>query len=243
MSSRSRRQGNSAVSMFAGGRFPALYPILDADCVFGSQPPAPSERWTMLRRLIQELAEAGVSLLQYRNKRDDDRTVTEDALAMRSSAPASMKLILNDRPALVGPAGWDGVHVGQDDLSPAEARVLAGHETIGDETIVGLSTHNEEQVVAADRERVDYIAIGPVFATSSKSDTSPVIGLEGVERARALTRKPLVAIGGVTLENAPSVYDAGADSVAVISAVFRPSGGRAGRAVGDCVRDFLEIFK
>lgn len=218
--------------MFREGRLPGLYPILDAGCVFGAKAPAPHERWKLLRRLVRELAAAGVALLQYRNKIDDDLKVTEDALAMREAAPG-MKLILNDRPALVGPAGWDGVHVGQDDLSPEAARSLAGKRAI-----VGLSTHNEVQVIAADGEPVDYIAVGPVFSTISKTETSPVIGLEGVARARALTSKPLVAIGGITLENAPSVYDAGADSVAVISAIFAQ-----GRSAGDCAKDFLQIFK
>ena len=91
------------------------------------------------------------------------------------------------------------MHVGQEDLPPRQARLLTG-----DNALVGLSTHNEEQLIAANVEPVDYIAIGPVFATASKRDTSPVIGLEGVRRARALTEKPLVAIGGITLETASS---------------------------------------
>lgn len=229
---RMARRRRSAADLWRDGRFPSLYPILDADCVFAGVDRRSRDRWMLLRGLVRELAEAGVGLLQYRNKRDDDLAVTEDALAMREAAPG-IKLILNDRPGLVGPTGWDGVHVGQEDLSPAEARTVAGQQAI-----IGLSTHNDEQVLAADGEPVDYIATGPVFATSSKSDASPVIGLEGLARARELTTKPLVAIGGITLENAPSVYDAGADAVAVISAVFRP-----GRAAAQCAKDFLEIFK
>jgi thiamine-phosphate pyrophosphorylase len=143
-----------------------------------------------------------------------------------------MKLILNDRPALVAPAGWDGVHVGQDDLAPAEARTI-----LGARAIVGVSTHTDEQVRLAGSQPVDYIAIGPVFSTLSKTGASPAIGLEGVERARALTSKPLVAIGGITLENAASVYDAGADSLAVISAIFAPS-----RDAGEAARAFLAIL-
>ena len=226
------RRSHFQPSPFPEGRFPTLYPILDAGCVFAGEPLDRNRRWMLLRRVLRELAEAGVALLQYRNKQDDDMLVTGDALAMREAAP-SMKLILNDRPALVSPTAWDGVHVGQEDLPPAEARAVAGRAAI-----IGLSTHNDGQVIAADAEPVDYIAIGPVFATSSKSDTSPVIGLDGVARARALTAKPLVAIGGISLENAPSVYDAGADSVAVISAIF----GR-GKPACDCAKDFLQIFK
>jgi len=212
--------------------FPFLYPILDAGVALAGCSTDCNARWERLRALVRELAEAGVELLQYRNKVDDDVLVVQDAMAMREAAPG-IRLILNDRPALVATTGWDGVHVGQDDLSPAEARALVGRSAM-----VGLSTHTEEQVLAADLEPVDYIAIGPVFSTLSKADTSPVVGVEGVMRARALTQKPLVAIGGITRENAPEVYDAGADSVAVISAIFGP-----GRSALHSARDFLEIFK
>jgi thiamine-phosphate pyrophosphorylase len=213
-------------------RFPVLYPILDARVALAGCDPGCEARWARLRALMRELAQAGVEILQYRNKVDDDVLVAQDALAMREAAPG-LRLILNDRPALVMPAGWDGVHVGQGDLSPAHARSLLGRRAL-----VGLSTHTDEQVFAADREPVDYIAIGPVFSTLTKADTSPVIGIEGVMRARALTHKPLVAIGGITAGNAPAVYDAGADSVAVISAIFAPGGSPA-----KSVRDFLAIFK
>jgi thiamine-phosphate pyrophosphorylase len=220
---------------FAKTRFPSLYPILDFACVFPHGAPDPAQRWDHLRHLVQELTGAGVTLLQYRNKQDSDVLVSQDALVLgqvlRETAPP-MTLILNDRPALVGPAGWDGVHVGQDDLSPAQARFLAGPRAI-----VGISAHTDEQVRLANLEAVDYIAIGPVFSTISKTDTSPVIGLAGVERARALTSKPLVAIGGITLENAPSVYDAGADSLAVISAIF----GRD-HSPAEAAKEFLRIL-
>jgi len=211
---------------------PPLYPILDFACVFPNGTPDNDARWNHLRLLVQEVAEAGVTLLQYRNKLDNDAVVAQDALAMRDAAP-QIKLILNDRPALVAAARWDGVHVGQDDLPPAAARLL-----LGGSAIIGVSTHNDEQVRRANREPVDYIAIGPVFRTLTKSDTSPVIGLEGIERARALTRKPLVAIGGITLENAPSIYAAGADSLAVISAIFGP-----GRSAKKSARELIELLR
>jgi thiamine-phosphate pyrophosphorylase len=211
--------------------FPALYPILDCACVFPGGAPDAQARWTHLRELTASLSAAGVTLLQYRNKLDADSLVAQDCLAMRAAAPR-MTLILNDRATLVAPAGWAGVHVGQDDLSPAEARALAGSGAI-----IGCSTHSDDQVRLADTQPVDYIAVGPVFPTASKSDTSPVIGLDGVARARSLTRKPLVAIGGITLENAASVYDAGADSLAVISAIFAP-----GRDAAQAAREFLRIL-
>jgi thiamine-phosphate pyrophosphorylase len=123
---------------------------------------------------------------------------------------------MNDRSDLCLAAGFDGVHVGQDDLSPAGARLV-----VGERLWVGVSTHNPDQVGAADRQPVDYIAVGPVFSTASKANPDPVIGLEGVRRARALTRKPIVAIGGITRANCRSIIDAGADSVAVISDLLR----------------------
>jgi thiamine-phosphate pyrophosphorylase len=123
---------------------------------------------------------------------------------------------MNDRADLCLAADFDGVHVGQEDLSPESVRVI-----IGPDRWLGVSTHNPEQLREADLTSADYLAIGPVFTTSSKQKPDPIIGLEGVRLARALTRKPLVAIGGVTRQNAASVIEAGADSVAVISDLLR----------------------
>jgi thiamine-phosphate pyrophosphorylase len=128
---------------------------------------------------------------------------------------SSVRLIMNDRSDLCLAAGFDGVHVGQDDLSPEAVRAI-----IGPERWLGVSTHNPEQLREADLTSADYLAIGPVFATSSKKKPDPVVGLDGVRRARSLTRKPLVAIGGITRANAVSVIEAGADSVAVISGLL-----------------------
>jgi thiamine-phosphate pyrophosphorylase len=126
---------------------------------------------------------------------------------------------MNDRADLALVAGFDGVHVGQDDLLPESVRRI-----IGPDRWLGVSTHNPEQVAEADLTSADYLAIGPVFSTSSKEKPDPVVGLEGVRRARSLTRKPLVAIGGITRANAASVIEAGADSVAVISDLLREPG-------------------
>ena len=122
---------------------------------------------------------------------------------MRQAGSAS-KLIMNDRADLCLAAGFDGVHVGQDDLSPEGVRRI-----IGDELWLGVSTHNPKQVAEATKKPADYLAVGPVFATSSKADPDPVIGLEGVRQAEQLTDKPLVAIGGITRENCRSVYRSG----------------------------------
>ena len=128
----------------------------------------------------------------------------------------SVKLIMNDRADLCLAAEFDGVHVGQDDLSPPSIRKI-----IGPDCWLGFSTHNPQQLQQGDRTSADYLAIGPVFSTSSKDKPDPVVGLEGVRQARELTRKPLVAIGGITRANAASVIEAGADSVAVISDLLR----------------------
>jgi thiamine-phosphate pyrophosphorylase len=188
---------------------PRLYPIVDA--AFFS---------TMegLAIFAEELVAGGCTLLQYRNKRGNARLMLDQARELhrqsraRAPAPHVPRLIMNDRADLCLIAGFDGVHVGQDDLLPESVRSI-----IGRERWLGVSTHNPEQVWDADRTSADYLAIGPVFSTSSKDRSDPAVGLEGVRRARQLTRKPLVAIGGITRANAASVIEAGADSAAVIS--------------------------
>jgi len=182
-------------------------------------------------RVVCELEGAGVTLLQYRNKQNEDH-ILHDAKVMKIGATSALKLIMNDHPELAMSVGFDGVHVGQMDVSPAEARAI-----VGPGGIVGISTHNRAQLEAADTMPVDYIAIGPVFATASKLNPDPVVALEGVRQARALTSKPLVAIGGITMENARSVLDAGANSVAVISAMFG-----LGKDSAKIAKDFLSNF-
>jgi thiamine-phosphate pyrophosphorylase len=163
-----------------------------------------------------ELVAGGVTLLQYRNKSGNARQMLDQARELKRRLGTSVKLIMNDRADLCLAAGFDGVHVGQDDLSPAGARAV-----IGNNLWLGVSTHNPEQLAEADKTSASYLAIGPVFATRSKDNPGPVIGLEGVRHARALTSKPLVAIGGITRENCRSVIEAGADAVAVISDLIR----------------------
>ncbi|HEX9121604.1 MAG TPA: thiamine phosphate synthase [Terriglobales bacterium] len=182
---------------------PRLYPIIDASCF-------PDER--ALFRFAEELLSAGVTLMQYRNKNAAPRQMLSQARQLRRIAGDRVRLIMNDRADLCLAAGFDGVHVGQDDLPPAAVRGI-----VGNRLWMGVSTHNPEQLRRADRTGADYLAIGPVFATSSKANPDPVVGLDGVRAARALTCKPLVAIGGITRCNARSVIDSGADAVAVIS--------------------------
>ena len=154
----------------------------------------------------------GATLLQYRNKTGNQRLMLEQAKLLKDLVGGRAKLIMNDRADLCLAAAFDGVHVGQDDLSPDAVR-----EIIGPALWLGLSTHNPQQLATADQTQVDYLAIGPVFSTFSKDKPDPVVGLEGVRRARQLTHKPLVAIGGITRSNCREVIDSGADSVAVIS--------------------------
>ncbi len=184
-------------------RLPRLYAILDPTLF-------PDD--AALLTAGRELACGGVTLLQYRNKSGNSRLILAHARELKQLLANSVKLIMNDRADLCLAAGFDGVHVGQDDFSPESVRKI-----IGQELFLGVSTHNPGQVAEADNTSANYIAIGPVFSTASKLDPGPVIGLDGVRQARALTRKPLVAIGGVTRANCRSVIEAGADSVAVIS--------------------------
>jgi thiamine-phosphate pyrophosphorylase len=188
-------------------QIPRLYAILDASFFPDNE---------ALYTSAHELGASGVTLLQYRNKSGNARQILEQARELKRRVGGSVKLIMNDRADLCLAAGFDGVHVGQDDLSPEGAR-----KVIGDELWLGVSTHNPEQVREADQTSADYIAVGPVFPTVSKANPDPVIGLEGVRKARALTRKPLVAIGGITRANAGSAIEAGTDSVAVISDLLR----------------------
>jgi len=186
---------------------PRLYAILDSACF---------TKRNDLFAVAGEFVSAGVTLIQYRNKSGNSGVMLEQARELKKHLGAAVRLIMNDRSDLCLAADFDGVHVGQDDLSPGSVRRI-----IGPDRWLGVSTHNPEQLQDADLTPADYLAIGPVFATSSKQNPDPVVGLEGVRRARQLTRKPLIAIGGITRTNAASVIEAGADSVAVISDLLR----------------------
>jgi len=187
---------------------PRFYPILDASCFPDTD---------ALLKAAEQLVAAGVRVLQYRNKSGDAARMLIDARELRqrvlySGSGDSVILIMNDRADLCLAADFEGVHVGQDDLSPASARKI-----VGPNRWLGVSTHNPAQVIEADKTSADYVAIGPVFGTVSKANPDPIVGLEGVREARKLTTKPLVAIGGITRSNCAEVIEAGADSVAVIS--------------------------
>jgi thiamine-phosphate pyrophosphorylase len=202
---------------------PPLYAIVDADVL--------QKRGVRLRKFAVGLRAAGVSLIQYRNKTGAPQDILAAAAVLREVFTGlDCQLILNDRADLAVLANFHGVHVGQTDLSPQDAKCV-----VGPDRIVGISTHNDDQVRAADLTSADYIAIGPIFATTSKENPDPEVGLEGLRRARALTTKPLVAIGGITRANAASVLEAGANSVAVISSLFAE-----GESVQHVAQDFLD---
>ena len=202
-----------------------LYAIVDAEVL--------ALRGIELREFAGGLRAAGVSLVQYRDKVGSPQEILRAAAVIREVfAGTDCRFILNDR-ADLALAGWGGVHVGQEDLSPEDAR-----RVVGAAMWVGVSTHTEEQVRQAEASCADYVAVGPVFATGTKLDAEAVIGLEGVRRARTLTTKPIVAIGGITRGNAHSVIDAGADSVAVISALIAD-----GESVEKVARDFLDVVR
>lgn len=203
--------------------FPPLYAIMDA--VF-----APALRTSELS-IAEMLAEARVELIQYRHKQASPRRLFEISREWIPRLRAlGSRFVVNDRADVAVAACAEAVHIGQDDLGVEAARRLCGRDML-----IGVSTHNLEQVRAADATSADYIAIGPVFATTTKETQDPVVSVEGVRAVRAATRKPLVAIGGITLERAADVYRAGADCLAVgrdLVAAENPAA---------CAREYLKI--
>ena len=188
-------------------RLPRVYPILDTESL--------DRRAIGLETAAAAFLEGGAAILQIRHKRHWSRGFFETARTVaRLSREAGAVLVVNDRAdfALLLDAG---LHVGQDDLPPRDARRL-----MGPDASIGFSSHNVNQLCAAGGEPVDYVALGPVFSTASKLNPDPVTGVEEVRRCRSLIEKPLVAIGGITRENALDVLRAGADSLAVIAGLL-----------------------
>ncbi|REJ75310.1 MAG: thiamine phosphate synthase [Acidobacteria bacterium] len=199
---------------------PKVYPITDTSLSSISH----SEQ-------IFRLADGGARLVQIREKLATSAELYKASFsAMQFARSRGLKIIINDRADIALAVGADGVHLGQDDLPPREARAL-----LGGGAIIGCSTHSMEQARIASSEPVDYIAIGPVFPTTTKKDPDPIVGLEGVAAAKRLVGSiPLVAIGGIDTTNFKEVLDAGADSVAVVGGILRhPEGIQA------AIREFL----
>jgi len=195
-------------------KLPRVYPILDAESLVA--------RGFALETAAAALLDGGAGILQIRQKGHWTREFYEASKEVaRLCREAGADLFVNDRADFAMLLGA-GLHVGQDDLPPRDARRL-----IGPDAALGYSSHNAAQLCAAGGEPVDYVALGPIFTTGSKRNPDPLIGLEEVRRCRGLIEKPLVAIGGVTLENALEVWRAGADSAAVIGGLF-PAGSGVG---------------
>jgi len=185
---------------------PFLYPIVDV-ATLGDRP---------VGSAVAAVVAGGARLVQFRGKGlPDRRFLALAAEALAAARRGGAMLVVNDRPDVAVILGADGVHLGQDDLEPRAVRSL-----LPPGTLLGVSTHDLEQLRRARDEPVDYVAIGPVFPTRSKAAPDPVVGLATVRAARALTVRPLVAIGGITESNARSVAEAGADGLAVISALL-----------------------
>ena len=198
-------------------RLPRLYPILDTDSLL--------QRGIAPEMAAAAFLEGGAGILQIRHKGHWDRAAFAMARAVaKLCREAGVTLILNDR-ADIAMLLEAGLHVGQDDLSPRDARRL-----MGTEAAIGFSSHNARQLCEAGGEPVDYVALGPIFPTASKENPDPVTGVEELRRCRALIEKPLVAIGGITQENALEVLRAGADSVAVIAGLLPGVEGAPGTA-------------
>jgi len=185
---------------------PPLYVILDAALLT-----------TPEIEIAKKLSDVGVRLFQYRNKRGSPRELLQaSSLLGAELAERGALFFVNDRPDVAYLSGASGVHVGQKDLPVAESRTV-----MGPGKLLGISTHNLEQFRAATETDADYIALGPVFETDSKMNPDPVVGTDMIREASKLTKKPVVAIGGITLDRAKEVMEAGADSVAVISDILR----------------------
>ena len=170
---------------------------------------------------VEKLIKGGASFIQLREKYASPQEFYKSAeSALKLARARDVKIIINDRVDIALALKADGVHLGQDDLLPAEARKI-----LGGKAIIGFSTHNIEQAVTAIRFPIDYLAIGPIFTTGTKENPDAVVGLEDLRKVREATGNfPLVAIGGINLENLREVYKAGADSAAIISSLISDTG-------------------
>lgn len=197
-------------------RLKIFYPILDTGTA--------ARRGIELVPAAEAILEGGAGMLQMRHKGLFSKEIFAQAQEIAALCrQAGAMFVINDRADIARLLGA-ALHLGQDDLSPSDARLV-----LGEGGIVGFSTHNEAQLRAAASEPADYLALGPIFGTSSKENLDPVVGIEELRRLRALTARPLVAIGGITRENARSVIASGADSVAVIGDLFPQDGNIRGR--------------
>jgi len=200
-------------------QLPRLYAIADAS--FGNPV-----------KLAEALFEGGARLVQVRNKNASARDALEQVERILALAPPDALVLVNDRVDIALISGAAGVHLGQTDVPPKAAR-----EILGTNRIIGISTHNLQQAIDADGQPVDYVALGPIFATTTKRNPDPVVGVEPLRAASQVLRRPLVAIGGITMRNIGDVLDAGAHSLAVIRDLLDNEN------VAARTRQWLEILK
>ncbi len=204
-------------------RLPRFYPILDVLAI--------RSRRLEIASVATEILAGGATILQFRHKGLFANELLCEIEQVRDlCAQAGAIFVMNDRADIAKLVGA-GVHLGQEDLRPREARAIAGESAL-----IGFSTHNESQIREAIEEPADYLAFGPVFGTMSKENPDPVVGLAELQRIRAIVAKPLVAIGGITRANARSVIGAGADSVAVIGDLY------SSRDIRACVKEWVDIL-
>jgi len=201
-------------------KIPPIYPIIDPQIS-----PRP------IKALVEELARAGVRLVQLREKKMSSRELFRDAQELLElSRSYRMTIIVNDRADIAWLTGAQGVHLGQEDLPLAEVRKI-----LGPSKIIGCSTHNLDQALEAQRSTADYVAIGPIYATASKENPDPIVEWNDLKKIRQKVVKPLVAIGGITTKNAGDLFDLGIDSVAVIRDVL------CAPDIGGKIEEFLKL--
>ena len=186
-----------------------------------------------LVEVLKQAGEAGVRLVQYRNKQENMREMYEQALSLRKEAGKwGMRFIVNDRCDLAQAVDADGVHLGQSDLPLAMARTIMGKDCL-----IGISTHRPEEVLAATKDGADYLGFGPIYSTRTKTNHEPIVGVQGVQSVRSMTTLPIFAIGGITAETVPNLIAAGADGVAVASAILGAS------HIQSALQSFVSAFK
>jgi thiamine-phosphate pyrophosphorylase len=206
-------------------KLPRFYPILDTGLL--------AQRGIAAAQAAEAILDAGAGILQFRHKGHWTREVFAEAEAVaKLCRDASAQFVVNDRADLARMMNA-ALHLGQDDLPPSAAR-----RVMGSESLIGFSTHNEEQLCAAREEPVNYLALGPIFGTSSKENPDPVVGIDELRRLRGFTVLSLVAIGGITRANALDVLAAGADSVAIIGDLLPPDGPIRSR-----IREWVSVLK
>jgi thiamine-phosphate pyrophosphorylase len=199
---------------------PKIYPITDRKLASLSH-----------AEQVELMAAGGATLVQLREKEAAPRDFYEAATeAMKVARRLGVRIIINDRVDIALAVNADGVHLGQDDLPAERARAL-----LGPDKLIGFSTHSLKQALEADLTPVDYLALGPIFQTTTKENPDPVLGPEALGEIKRRVSKPLVAIGGITLDRAASVFEAGADSLAIISDLYA-----AGR-IPERVRAFFDL--